>query len=167
MTRNQVLVIGLSGLVGLVLWSAMIVMIMLTISSATQGRRERVQPIPIVKDVQPIPIVKDVQPPPAVKGVLGATDRLDDASLVGTWVSHSPETLDFFADGTFTQYHPDLQGRYTHWTGTYKVIAKDRVKIQLGGVMRGTEPFIAKASIRGRELTWTTGYGTVRFRRAD
>jgi hypothetical protein len=51
--------------------------------------------------------------------------------------------------------------------GTYKSVAKDKIKIELGGLLGGLAgPMVVTASVAGDELTWTMSDGkTSKYRR--
>ena len=85
------------------------------------------------------------------------TSSKPENPIVGKWREiGGTETIEFFKDGTVIVFSKGMT-----MGGSYKFVAKDRIKLELGGLGILAGPIVAKVSINGDELTFITSDGDV------
>ena len=85
------------------------------------------------------------------------TSSKSENPIVGKWREiGGTETIEFFKDGTVIVFSKGMT-----MGGSYKFVAKDRIKLELGGLGILAGPIVAKVSINGDELTFITSDGDV------
>jgi hypothetical protein len=90
-----------------------------------------------------------------------------EQAIVGKWqASSTGETMEFFPDGTCTM-GSTMGSMSLNVAGTYKFIARDKIKLELGGLAALAGPLVVTASVTGDELTWTmpNGKTATKYRR--
>jgi len=85
------------------------------------------------------------------------TSSKPENPIVGKWREiGGTETIEFFKDSTVIVFSKGMT-----MGGSYKFVAKDRIKLELGGLGILAGPIVAKVSINGDELTFITSDGDV------
>jgi hypothetical protein len=84
---------------------------------------------------------------------LPACSKLFGPAIVGKWQStaNSSNTLEFFSDGKVRD-----SGSFKTCNGTYTILDGERIKMEIEGVMWGTNISTLHYSISGDKLTLTT-----------
>ncbi len=88
--------------------------------------------------------------------LLSSCDKLIAPSIVGRWQSdaNSSNTIEFFSDGTLREV-----ALLKSSNGKYVLLDGDRMKLEIDGILWGTNVNTFKYSISGDKLTMTTEGG--------